>query len=160
MSASGFCERLSKRGPTRQIVTEDKAVSVPGDSPSPEDNVVRAEHDFLAKRVQTALDRARQVLAPEERLILKMRFEDRIPVADIARALHLNQRRLYRTLDRILAQIAASMASEGVSRADVQALFADDLLSGPARPRRGGRQRHSGRLQLPGGTREDTWLPK
>ena len=126
-----FCERLSKRGPTRQMVDEEEALSVAGASVPADANVVRAEQDFLAKRVQTALDRARQGLPPEERLILKMRFDDRVPVADIARALDLNQRRLYRTLERILAQIGTSMANEGVSRADVQALFADDILSDP-----------------------------
>ena len=126
-----FCERLSKRGPTRQMVGEEEALGIPGASVMADANVVRAEQGFLAKRVQTALDRARQVLPPEERLILKMRFDDRVPVADIARALHLNQRRLYRTLERMLAQIATSMASEGVSRADVRALFADDILSDP-----------------------------
>ena len=126
-----FCERLTKRGPTRQMVGEDEALGIAGASLQADANVVRAEQDFLAKRVQSALDRARQDLPPEERLILKMRFDDRIPVADIARALHLNQRRLYRTLERILAQIAVSMANEGVSKADVQALFANEIMTDP-----------------------------
>ena len=126
-----FCERLTRRGPTRQMVGEEEALGIPGASLQADANVVRAEQDFLAKRVQSALERARQNLPPEEQLILKMRFDDRIPVADIARALQLNQRRLYRTLERILAQIGASIANEGVSRADVQALFADDMLTDP-----------------------------
>jgi RNA polymerase sigma factor (sigma-70 family) len=125
-----FSERLSKRMPTRQMVEEAEALGVAGSWQAADANVVRAEHDFLAKRVQTALDRARQGLTPEEQLILKMRFDDRVPVADIARALNLNQRRLYRTLERILAQIGASMAGEGVSRAEVQALFAGNFLGG------------------------------
>ena len=77
-------------------------------------NVLRAEHDFFAKRVQTALDRVRQTLTPEERLILKMRFEDSVPVADIARALHLNQKRLYRTIEHLPAgDTAAGPRSRG-----------------------------------------------
>ena len=126
-----FSERLSKRSPSRQMVGEEEALGVVGSWPAADANVVRAEHDFLVKRVQTALDRARQALPPEDRLILKMRFEDRIPVADIARALNLNQRRLYRTLERILGQVGASMETEGVSRGDVQTLFAADFWSGP-----------------------------
>jgi RNA polymerase sigma factor (sigma-70 family) len=130
-SLRAFSGRLSKRTAMRQLVGEDEALSIASAWQPADANVVRAEHDFLAKRVQTALDRARQALPSEERLILKMRFDDRIPVADIARALHLNQRRLYRTLEQILEQIATSMANEGVSRTDVQALFADEPLSGP-----------------------------
>ena len=71
----------------------------------------------------------RQTLAPEERLILKMRFDDSVPVADIARALQLNQKRLYRTIETILATIRKSLEADGISREEVGALFADGALS-------------------------------
>jgi RNA polymerase sigma factor (sigma-70 family) len=120
-----FCDRLSTRGPSRQLVSEDDAGDVVSQGPATDANVLRAEQDFLAKRVQSALERARQTLEPMERLILKMRFEDRVAVVDIARALHLDQRRLYRTIERLLSTIGASMAADGISRADVVSLFAE-----------------------------------
>ena len=120
-----FCDRLSTRGPSRQMVPEDDAGQVAGQGLAADANVVRAEQDFLAKRVQSALDRARQTLEPLERLILKMRFEDRVAIVDIARALHLDQRRLYRTIEQLLSTIGASMATDGISKADVVSLFAD-----------------------------------
>lgn len=123
-----LADRLGRREPTRQLVPEDEAEDVPGRAPSPEDNVVRAEQDFLAKRIQTALDRARQSLTHEEQLILRMRFDDGVAVADIARALHLNQRRLYRTIDRLLATIKSSLAADGIAETDVSALFAEGVL--------------------------------
>jgi len=73
--------------------------------------------------VQSALDRARQALPPMERLILKMRFEEGVAVADIARALHLEQRPLYRTLERLLKTVGDTMKAEGISHADITALF-------------------------------------
>ncbi len=94
-SLQALCDKLTRRGPKRQLVAEDHADTVESGQPSPDTNVVRVEQEFLAKRVRAALDRAKQSLEPEERLILKMRFEDAVPVADIARALHLNQKRLY-----------------------------------------------------------------
>jgi RNA polymerase sigma factor (sigma-70 family) len=123
-----LCEKLAQRSPARRLVPEEEAEDVSGPAPSPEANVVRAEHGFLARRVRTALDRARQPLTPEERLILKMRFEDRVPVADIARALHLNQRRLYRTIERLLTIVRENLAVEGIAESDVRTLLDDEVL--------------------------------
>jgi RNA polymerase sigma factor (sigma-70 family) len=120
---SAFCNTLSARATTRRMVSEDDAAEVASPGPTADDNLVMAERDFLAKRVQTALDRARQALPPIDRLILKMRFEDRAAVSDIARSLHIEQRPLYRTLERLLKQIGEAMQADGISRADVEALF-------------------------------------
>ncbi len=118
-----FCNTFAARSPGRRLVSEDDAAEVVSPGPSADDNLVSAERDFLARRVQAALDKARQALPPIDRLILKMRFEDRAAVADIARVLHLEQRPLYRTLERLLKAVGAAMAAEGISRADVDALF-------------------------------------
>ncbi len=125
----GLCVKIEQRRPARQLVEEEQALDVPSCAPGPDANVVRAEQGFLVKRVQAALERARQALDPEERLILRMRFEDAVPVADIARALHLNQRRLYRTIERLLARIGASLHAEGISRADVSGLIREGIVT-------------------------------
>lgn len=122
-------EKLTQRTPPRQFVAESEADDVEGGAAPADANVLRAEHDFLAKRVQTALERARQTLTPDEQLILKMRFEDSVPVADIARALHLNQKRLYRTIEQLLATLRQGLEAEGLDRDEVRALFVDGVLS-------------------------------
>jgi DNA-directed RNA polymerase specialized sigma24 family protein len=132
-----FCTTLSARAPARRMVAEDDAQEVAGPGPAPDDKVVMAERDFLAKRVQAALDRARQGLAPIERLILKMRFDERAAVSDIARALHLEQRPLYRTLERLLKAVGAAMEAEGISRADIDALFDAPAIEWNESPDRG-----------------------
>jgi DNA-directed RNA polymerase specialized sigma subunit len=124
-----LAEKLTQRSPARQFVAESEAEGVASRTPASDVNVLRAEHDFFAKRVQTALDRVRQTLTPEERLILKMRFEDSVPVADIARALHLNQKRLYRTIEQLLATLRQGLEGEGLDRGEVTALFTDGVLS-------------------------------
>ena len=118
-----FCNTFAARTPGRRLVSEDDAAEVASPGPSADDNLVSAERDFLARRVQSALDRARQALPPMERLILKMRFEEGVAVADIARALHLEQRPLYRTLERLLKTVGDTMKAEGISHADITALF-------------------------------------
>jgi len=122
-----FCQRLSARGPGRQFVSESEADRVESATPSPDANVLRAEQDFLAKRVRAALAKARQALAPEERLVLKMRFDDGLPVADIARALHLDQKRLYRTIERLLADLRERLKGEGISGDVVEWLDGGEL---------------------------------
>jgi RNA polymerase sigma factor for flagellar operon FliA len=126
-----FCARLCARAPGRQFVQESEADHVASPTPAPDANVLRAEQDFLAKRVRTALGRARAALDPEQRLILKMRFDDGVPVVNIARTLHLDQKRLYRTIERLLADLCGRLTAEGISRDDIDDLFADGTLSAP-----------------------------
>jgi RNA polymerase sigma factor (sigma-70 family) len=122
-----FCNTLAARAPKRRQVPEDDAVDIANPGPWADDRVVSAERDFLAKRVLGALERARQALPPIERLILKMLFEDRTAISDIARALHLEQRPLYRTVERLLKTVGDSMKAEGISPEDVA-----ELLDAPA----------------------------
>jgi len=130
-SLQALCDKLTRRAPKRQMVAEAHADAIESREPAPDANVVRVEQEFLAKRVRVVLERAKQALEPEERLILKMRFEDAVPVADIARALHLNQKRLYRTIERLLASIGERLQAEGVSREDARQLFTNGVLASP-----------------------------
>jgi RNA polymerase sigma factor for flagellar operon FliA len=118
------CVKFAKRGPSRQFVGEVEAEHVESRSAAPDANVLRREQDFVAKRVQTALDRVRQALEPGEQLILKMAFEDDVTVAAIARALQLNQKRLYRTIEKIFDTIQKRLADDGISADDVKGLLA------------------------------------
>jgi RNA polymerase sigma factor for flagellar operon FliA len=118
-----FCNTLSARTPSHRLVSEENAIEVASAGPAADVRVVMAEREFLAKRVSAALDRARQALPAMERLILKMLFEDRMTIANIARALNIEQRPLYRTRDDLKAQLRASLEAEGISRADIEALL-------------------------------------
>jgi hypothetical protein len=50
-------------------------------------------------------------------------------VADIARTLHLNQKRLYRTIEQLLATLRLGLEAEGLQRAEMSGLFSDGVLS-------------------------------
>jgi RNA polymerase sigma factor for flagellar operon FliA len=122
-SIRAFCDTLSSRAPSRRLVSEDDAAEIASQGPAADARVVMAERDFLAKRVIAALDRARQALPAMDRLILKMLFEDRMTIANIARALHVEQRPLYRTRDELKAKLRAALEAEGISQADIEALL-------------------------------------
>ena len=124
-----FGAKLTSRSAGRHFVSEDEAETIESDGPWADVKVVRAEQDFLAKRVRTAIERALQALDPEDRLVLRMRFEDAVAVADIARALHLDQKRLHRRVERLLAGVGVSLEAEGISRTGIRGLFADGAVS-------------------------------
>ena len=58
-----------------------------------------------------------QTLDGEDRIIVLLRTER--SVAEIARQLHLEQKPLYRRLDKILAKLRAAMESAGIRSSDV-----------------------------------------
>jgi len=125
---SALSDTLTRRTVVRQFVSDADVADFESPDPGSDVNVVRSEQDFLAQRVRRALTRARQTLNPEDQLILKMRFEDSVSVANIARAMHLNQKRLYRTIERLLARLGQCLDAEGISRSDVRTLFGEGIL--------------------------------
>jgi RNA polymerase sigma factor (sigma-70 family) len=69
--------------------------------------------------LDAALARALGQLSAEDHVIVRLRFWEGLTVADIARALGLAQKALYRRLDRALATLRARLERDGVSPADL-----------------------------------------
>jgi hypothetical protein len=65
-------------------------------------------------------------------------------VADIARALHLNQKRLYRTIEQLLADLRKSLEADGVSHDEVKHLLSEGTLN--AGERQGTQQTGAGSI--------------
>jgi RNA polymerase sigma factor (sigma-70 family) len=77
--------------------------------------VHRSEDETEHAAVDAALARAMDGLPSEDRAILRMRFWQGISVADIARALRLEQKPLYRRLDRLYAILRKELERSDVS---------------------------------------------
>jgi RNA polymerase sigma factor (sigma-70 family) len=94
--------------------------------PALADDAVRQTEQAAAwARVRDALADALHELDPEDQLILRMRFWDGASVADIARALHCEQKPLYRRIERQLAQLRGRLVDEGVDRATLSELLVE-----------------------------------
>lgn len=78
--------------------------------------------------VRSALEKAMSRLAPEDAVIVRMRFLVGASVADIARVLHLEQKPLYRRLERILLQLRQSLESDGINRSFVSELLEEESI--------------------------------
>jgi RNA polymerase sigma factor for flagellar operon FliA len=106
------------RFPARQGRTFLPAESLehrPAVDPLPDAGLERHEAASIARSATRALQAAVGRLPAQDQLILKMRFHDCLGVADIARALHLEQKPLYRRLERLLVDLRRALEQEGLS---------------------------------------------
>ena len=145
--------RLPQR-PRRAMVGEEALESVPATDGAFDDPILSEERHKATRRVLNALGGAMQTLGDQDRLILRLKFQEGLGIADIARALHLEQKPLYRRLDALLDRLRSALeaagidrlhAAEIVNREDVDISLA--LLGGtPGRCRLGTREGTVGRL--------------
>lgn len=116
------------RGPIRPVEVAAEAVeSMPSSSAAD----APLEHERLdAQREQSRrhLEAALADLSPEDRLVVRLRYWDALSVADIARGLGLDQKALYRRLERLLAQLRRVLALRGFKPEHLQ-----ELLDEPGR---------------------------
>jgi RNA polymerase sigma factor for flagellar operon FliA len=106
-------------------VGADPLAATPGPARADE-TVVAAEAEAEQQAAERALSSAMEGLADEDRVILRLRFWEGKSVADVARALTLEQKPLYRRLERILVDLRKRLEAQGVSRERVRALLEED----------------------------------
>lgn len=86
--------------------------------------VDRRDTERSAARVAHALEAAIEELPPQDRLILRMRFENGAAISAISRVLGVEQQSLYRRMDRLLAAIRTSLECAGISAAEAREVVA------------------------------------
>jgi len=114
--------RLPTRAPLRPVeVTAPDPVLDMAEGPSRADErLVAGEAQERHGQLIGALDGAMARLEPEDRLIARMHFGEGRTLADVARALGLEQKPLYRRVERVRARLRAYMEEDGVRGADVR----------------------------------------
>jgi RNA polymerase sigma factor for flagellar operon FliA len=118
--------RLPDRDPLRpREVGPTWLLDVLGPSRADE-RVAAADADAHRRRMLDALARAMEHLDREGQLIFRMHFADGYTLADVARALGLEQKPLYRRVERLRVQLRTFLEGEGLRSEDVRG-----LLDGP-----------------------------
>jgi RNA polymerase sigma factor (sigma-70 family) len=94
------------------------------------------------ERVQAALIEALAVLPPEDREIVALRFERALPVSEIALALGVGGKPLYRRLQQIIRRLRTEMLGRGIDEAAIAQIIGhptlmltDVIAGGPHRSR-------------------------
>jgi RNA polymerase sigma factor (sigma-70 family) len=82
-----------------------------------------------ADRVSEALDRALAQLPPGDRLLLRLRFDDALPITTLARSQGADYQITYRKLARVLSELRRFLEAAGVSEFDAAQVLASRGLA-------------------------------
>ncbi|MFL5539306.1 MAG: sigma-70 family RNA polymerase sigma factor [Longimicrobiaceae bacterium] len=117
--------RLPARQPLRARQVGAPAIENEPGIDTADSRIGGMELDRQRSALLAALFKVMEQLPPEERSILRMRFQDGRSVADVARALRLEQKPLYRRIDQIKAKLRVDLERYGVTAEAVRELLAD-----------------------------------
>jgi RNA polymerase sigma factor (sigma-70 family) len=118
-----LASKLPVRVP-RRIIGDEAIDDIASDSSHADAAAFGRDRRELRDRVSRALQQVLQSLEAQDRLLLKMRFEDGLPLATIARALQLEQKALYRRFERLIRALRAALGEHGVGPDDVSDILA------------------------------------
>lgn len=115
--------KLPERPPLRPVPVDAELVldATPHASRADE-RVAAAEAEARRGEMMGALGQALEQLEPLERVIVKMHFADGFTVADVARVLGLEQKPLYRRVERLRLRLKAFLEGAGLREDDVRGL--------------------------------------
>ena len=121
-------EALAARFPIRHkrsFVDDAVMDTLPTNLPPPDDGVAARDAAAIAHDVSGVLTSEVRKLPAQDRLILKMRFEDDCPIADIARALRLEAKPLYRRLEKLLTTLRTALEAAGMTASTIARAMTD-----------------------------------
>jgi RNA polymerase sigma factor (sigma-70 family) len=110
--------RLPRR-PPRRVMEEASDEDLPADDRA-DARVLDEERDARVRAATDALQRAVARLDSEDRVIVRMRFFQGFTVAEVARALGIEQKPLYTRLRRILETLARDLEGQGVRSESIE----------------------------------------
>jgi RNA polymerase sigma factor (sigma-70 family) len=118
--------RLPARAP-RRFESDEALAGVAADDRAADELVTENHRREMAARVSRALQSVMSGLEQQDRVILVLRFEDGRTVADIATTLRLEQKALYRRVEKLLGKLREGLEAEGIDAETVR-----DILESPA----------------------------
>lgn len=110
--------RLPPRTGRPPSLGEDGVEDVPSGEAGPYDDVAENEREGIRRRVYMTLKGCLDALPEEDKLLVKDRM--RFSVAEIARIRRIEQKPLYRRLDKIYKALKACLGKHGVRRQDIK----------------------------------------
>ena len=104
--------RLPVRQPRPMLVA---AMEIKDGGPSVEPALFSGERAVIARHTAATIDAAIATMEAEDQVILRMRFWNARTVPEIARALKLDDKKLYKRISKLLAQLKFTLEGAGVN---------------------------------------------
>ena len=124
MDVEQILGRLPRRNPRPFMATlDDVASSLHADSSTVEKNAFLSDRLLLSRRLGDAIRRSLREVPSDERLLLRMRFEGGMTIAQISRALGVDQKPLYRRINRGLLRLRKHLERCGFGDADAETVL-------------------------------------
>ncbi|HYC62234.1 MAG TPA: sigma-70 family RNA polymerase sigma factor [Thermoanaerobaculia bacterium] len=114
--------RLPPRNPRPMMVSEEVMPDVPIEADAYE-RIEAGDRMRALRKTMEVIDRAIDTMDHEDRLILRMRFCEARRVPDIASILNLDQKKLYKRLEKLFHALRSELENAGVSHDDVPGLL-------------------------------------
>lgn len=111
----------------RRLAGDEELAAVAQRAAATDGLLDRNEEEQIAERIDGALLQAIAALTTRDRLILKLRFEQDMRMADIARLVDTPVNSLYRDLGTLVAGLHERLRQQGIDRTDV-----DRVVGNPA----------------------------
>ena len=127
LQLSELLARMPTRRPLRPVEVDAEKLMYLATSNSADSALARREIDEHREQCRQIVEEAINSLSVEDRLIVRLRFWEGLSVADIARGLKLQQKPLYRRLDRLLSELRRALTKAGLRPGNLE-----DLLDEPA----------------------------
>lgn len=125
----------------RRIVGEDAMGDLLVSGDVAESAVLARDAAAAAARTRSALAVALSQLTPHDQLVVRLHFGEGLTIADVARALQVELKPLYRQLERTLTSLRTSLEAQGVGgdvvaewlgRGEWEGEGAGNVLAGPS----------------------------
>jgi RNA polymerase sigma factor (sigma-70 family) len=113
----------------RHHVPEECLGDLPADDPQPLEMLEHAADQAESARVERALEQALALVSGDDRLLLQLRFEHGLQLAQIARLVHVDQKLLYRRFDRLLKLLRQELEAQGLRAESVLHLCGDPTFA-------------------------------
>jgi RNA polymerase sigma factor for flagellar operon FliA len=117
-----IAERLPQRRARRRMVDLSEAEGVPVEQATDEP-LMMAERQRASKKLSSVLRDAIGRLPEKDRLLLQLRFDSGMTVAQISRSMRCEQKLLYRRMEKLLLDLRAELERAGIKPSEAADLI-------------------------------------
>src|SRR6185436_3378618 len=115
--------RLPLRTPRPMLVSDEVTPEIAALDADADDRVEMHDRERAVREISAAMDRLLESRDPEDRLILQLRFWQALKVPEIAQRIGMDQKKIYKRLDRLFVMMRRALEEAGLGKAEIGTLL-------------------------------------